>query len=365
MGKKAVKQYFNGIVLTITAILFIFTFIGLYGGNVTPAGHTLRALSTMALPLIILANFLVLIYWALHRSWLTAIPLIPILCSLNYIGTMFQFGGKPDNVTASFTIASYNVRSFNRDATGIVAMDVLNTLQKEGADILCLQEFDNTASGDQRTVIERFKDAYPYYALAHDMAILSRRPIKQDKEMPFELSNNGGMWADIQIDDAHTIRVFNVHMETTGINSTLHQASNNGEINEDDNMTTIAINNAAVRGDLIDNYTMNSAIRGGQAVTIANEKRNSPYPIVLCGDFNDVPYSYTYNTLLGELKDGFREGGHGYGSTFRGLKGVFRIDYIFHDQSMQSEDYYTVDQDYSDHDPVYSRISFKSKVTED
>lgn len=359
MGKKAVKQYFNAVILTITVILFIFTFVGLYGGDVKPEGHTLRALSTLALPVIIAMTFLTLIYWSIRRSWFALIPILPLVFSVRYLGTIFQFGGKPDNITPVLTVGSYNVRCFNRDATGIVSMDMLSAMQKEGVDVLCMQEFDNTASGDQRSVIERYKDAYPYSAVGKDMAILSRRPIKGSKEIPFEYSNNGAIWADIQIDESHTVRVFNVHMETTGINSALHQATKNGEI--DGNSTPVDIaTNQNVRGSLLDSYVMNSVIRGGQAAIISNECHTSPHPTILCGDFNDVPYSYTYNTLLGNMTDGFREGGHGYGSTYHGMKGLLRIDYIFHPESMQSLDYYTVSLENSDHDPVISKLTYLS-----
>lgn len=357
MGKKAVKQYFNAVVLSLTVILFIFSFVGLYGGNVSPIGHTLRALSTLALPIFIVLNFLTLIYWAIRRSFYVLIPIIPLACCINYMGTIFQFGEKPEKADFNFIIASYNVHGFNRDATGIVAMDILNKFNKEGVDIICLQEFDNTESGDQRTVVERYKESFPYYVEAKDMVIMSRRPIKSNKDMPFELSNNGGMWADIAIDSQHTIRVFNVHMETTGINSALHQATKDGEINDTMSLANIAMN-PNVEQSIADSYIMNSGIRGGQAIRIANEMRNSKFPIVLCGDFNDVPYSFTYNTLLGNLKDGFKEGGYGFGSTYRGAKGVFRIDYIFHADNMKCTDYYTIDQEYSDHNPVYAKIAF-------
>src|SRR5690606_28451465 len=33
----------------------------------------------------------------------------------------------------------------------------------------------------------------------------------------------------------------------------------------------------------------------------------SPYPVIVCGDFNDLPYSYTYTTIKGPLKDAFAE----------------------------------------------------------
>ena len=104
------------------------------------------------------------------------------------------------------------------------------------------------------------------------------------------------------------------------------------------------------------NYMMGMYFRVGQAQMVATEVQNSRHPVLLCGDFNDVPYSYVYNTMLGNMVDGFRECGSGWMYTFRGKKRV-RIDYIFHDQSIRGVDYYRLsDLSYSDHYPVFMKI---------
>lgn len=355
MGKKAVKQYFNIILLVASVLLLIFTIIGLYGGEVTPVGNNLRALTTMALPIFLPLNLITLVYWLIRRSWFAGIPLLAIVCSYNYFGSIFQFGSRPENVHADITLASYNVHLFNKDGSGITAADVLGCLKKEGADIVCMQEFNNRMSGDQQTLCEKISDYYPYKALNNSLVILSRYPIRQSKNIAFEMTNNAGMWADVEI-KGKTIRIFNVHMETTGINSTLKHAQ---DVTDEDEPAILQKQQLAY--NIFENYMFNSAIRSGQAITIANEKNNAKIPIILCGDFNDVPYSFTYNTLLDGLTDGFREGGHGYSATYRGGKGFFRIDYIFHSKEMKSVDYYTLDKDYSDHNPLFSRIVFNAQ----
>jgi endonuclease/exonuclease/phosphatase family metal-dependent hydrolase len=75
----------------------------------------------------------------------------------------------------------------------------------------------------------------------------------------------------------------------------------------------------------------------------------------VCGDFNDVPYSYVYNTMLGDLVDGFKECGSGLMYTFRSRS--VRIDYIFHSKSLKGITYYKLDQNYSDHYPVFMKIA--------
>jgi endonuclease/exonuclease/phosphatase (EEP) superfamily protein YafD len=96
--------------------------------------------------------------------------------------------------------------------------------------------------------------------------------------------------------------------------------------------------------------------RAAQANIIANEIRSSEIPCIVCGDFNDVPYSYVYKTMLGNLVDGFKECGRGgYMGTYRGKKNV-RIDYIFHSETFKGLNYYKTELTYSDHYPVFMKL---------
>ena len=107
------------------------------------------------------------------------------------------------------------------------------------------------------------------------------------------------------------------------------------------------------------NYTLGMIARSGQANMLAMDMRESNHPIIVCGDFNDVPYSYVYNTMLGDKIDGFKECGSGFMHTFRGGKKMVRIDYIFHDKELEGLSYYKKDLSYSDHYPVFMKIATK------
>jgi endonuclease/exonuclease/phosphatase family metal-dependent hydrolase len=78
----------------------------------------------------------------------------------------------------------------------------------------------------------------------------------------------------------------------------------------------------------------------------------SPYPVILCGDFNDTPSSYTYSILSDDLKDAFRNSGNGAGKTYSGPFPSFRIDYMFHDPKITSTAYRTIKEKLSDHYPI-------------
>ncbi len=348
MGRLAVYKYVFMMFLVIQIVVSVFTFVALFGGNVSPVGNSARALLVYILPILILISALLLIYWLARRRWLFAlIPIVTIACCIPYIGTLYQLPFDSDKKSqGGLKIATYNVAMFNRETSGFLAQDILAEMRREKVDILCMQEY-NEVSGDKKNS-DSYKEYFPYMAVGRDdMIIYSRYPITDQKAIMFDDTNNSAMWADIDVKGTD-IRVFNVHLQTTGISRTMHQAGKLAAQHYDVPASKLA---NAIYG----NYTLGLMFRSGQAITIANEKRNSELPVILCGDFSDVPYSFVYNTMLGDMVDGFKECGHGWMYTFRGSKAV-RIDYIFHDASLKGVDYYKSELTYSDHYPVFMKI---------
>ena len=351
MGKLAVQKYFSFMMLIISFLLMIFTFVGLYGGEVPPAGNTARAMLVYALPLLIIANVVFLIYWLarLRFHW-ALMPIITLLCYIPYIGTILQIGTADETADskAGIKIATYNVARFSGEITGFIAQDILSEMKRQKVDIVCFQEY-NDISGDKKNS-DSYKDYFPHSAYGeHDMVIYSRYPIVDKKNLNFEQTNNSAMWVEVNINEK-VYRIYNVHMETTGINSTLHRVSK------------MAKNGVDVSGNsLIDaiygNYTLGMIARSGQANMLAMDMQQSEAPVIVCGDFNDVPYSYVYNTMLGDKIDGFKECGSGFMYTYRGGNKKVRIDYIFHDKNLKGLSYYKKDLSYSDHYPVFMRIA--------
>lgn len=352
MGKLAVQKYFSFMMLIITFLLMIFTFVGLFGGNVPPGGNTARAMLVYALPLLIAGNVFFLLYWLVMRRfhWMV-MPLITILCCIPYIGTLYQFGSLDDKADAKqgFKIASYNVAMFGRETSGFMAQDILSEMKKQKVDIVCFQEYNDYA-GDKKNS-DSYKEYFPYMISERDLVIYSRYPITANKSINFEMTNNGAMWAEIKINDA-VYRVYNVHLETTGINGMLHRAAKA-------QAQGVEVQNNTLLNALYGSYTVGMIARSGQANTVAMDMRESEVPVIVCGDFNDVPYSYVYNTMLGDKIDSFKECGSGFMHTFRGGKKMVRIDYIFHDKALEGVSFYKKDLSYSDHYPVFLRIATK------
>lgn len=355
MGKLAIYKYFSFLFLIVTFILAGFTLFGLFGGSVPPGGNTARAMLVYALPLLIIADVVMLLYWLVRRRWhWAAFPFVTLLCCISYIGTIYQFGSLDDEADKKpgLKIATYNVALFNRETSGFVAQDILEQMKKQKVDILCMQEY-NEASGDKKNS-DSYKEYFPYMAKGKsDMVIFSRYPITKGKTLIFDDSNQSAMWADINV-DGKPYRVVNVHLESTGINRTLRKAAKNEQ------MSGANVESNRFLRIIYGNYTAGMVVRSKQARQVSEEMKSGLAPdrkLIVCGDFNDVPYSYTYNKLLGDLTDGFKECGSGWMYTYRGKKSV-RIDYIFHDKSMEGYTYYRLDLSYSDHYPVLMKVGF-------
>lgn len=192
MGRLAMLKYAAAMLLTVQIVLTIFTITALYGGDVSPIGHSARAMLVYALPILILANAVMTIYWFIRRKWLLSlIPIITIACCIPYIGTMWQFRSLDKNANAQpgIKVATYNVCMFNRETSGFMAQDILAEMRRQNVDILCMQEY-NEVSGDKKNS-DSYKEYFPYMAVGReDMVIYSRYPIKGSKKVLFEDTNN-------------------------------------------------------------------------------------------------------------------------------------------------------------------------------
>jgi len=92
--------------------------------------------------------------------------------------------------------------------------------------------------------------------------------------------------------------------------------------------------------------------RAKQANIVAAFIRESPYPVIVCGDFNDTPLSYVYKTVSAGLNDSFLEIGQGTGVSYAGGIPFLRIDYILHSKSLEAFRFNIHNVNYSDHYPI-------------
>lgn len=281
-----------------------------------------------------------------RKAWL---PLLAILLHTDYLLAVWQpsFFGRntlPEGAQP-LTVISYNTSHFYIDQN-FVLREAAASLAAQHPDILCMQEAPDEEYYHPDSIRKAF--CYlPYTVTSHrsdhlPIAIYSRYPLIPVDTLYYRSSSNVSLIADVQLPDTR-LRIINNHLQTTSVN--VHR----GLLQESSKPCTVRIK-AAIR--LIWDMKENFRKRVAQADYIAEEIRRSPYPVVVCGDFNDTPASYTYHRMKGALTDGFRDAGKGYQYTFRQLKRIWRIDYIFYSDELKGISYDSPDTPYSDHKMV-------------
>ena len=225
------------------------------------------------------------------------------------------------------------------------ARAIAGMVNREQVDVLCLQEFMDSREFPADSIGKVFARRMPYFLHEGGAALASRYPVLDHKYVRFADTSNDYLRADLLV-GGDTVRLFAVHLQTSGIAQLRHRFRKDYD------------RDAPVE-QILGELEHNSSIRAGQVGEIRAEMDASPYPVILAGDFNDTPSSYTYRTMKGDMTDGFRDSGSGYGGTFRYLGGVLRIDYIFYDDAFEGIRYYMPQEDVSDHKAVVAELRFR------
>lgn len=109
--------------------------------------------------------------------------------------------------------------------------------------------------------------------------------------------------------------------------------------------------------DVAINYRRGARARMSQAELIAEIIENNRYPVILAGDLNDTPLSYTIGTIRrAGLVDAFRQNGQGLGITYPGTIPGLRIDYVFADPSLEVLAADVIDCGFSDHNATTAKL---------
>ncbi len=316
----------------------------------SPAELWPAALFGMAYPYLLVVNIVFVGFWVIFKAKFAVLSLLVILADYSHIGNYLQLNGRQTN-EPSIRVLSYNVKYFS--GTGSApnkenADQILNFLRQNNADIICLQE----VRLNKRQIFDIETSMLPninHRQLAHTShaggpLTLTRFPILNMGEIRFKNSGNMIIYTDILM-NSDTVRVYNCHLQSYRLHPT--------EINSID---SIKINNQAPNKAKIlglgRKFREANIKRAEQAATLREHLDKSPYPAIVCGDFNDTPVSFTYRTVRGKLKDSFTESGSGTANTYNGKLPSFRIDYILHSATYESYNFKVHNMNYSDHYPV-------------
>lgn len=345
--------------------------VTLSGKIISPQILVLPAYTTLIFPFLVLVNIFFVFFWILAKKWIFLLPLSVIIFCVNEINNTFPIHfGKTDHSEA---VKPLKVLTYNTMLSGILQKhtsghpnEIISFILKSDADIVCLQEFAVSPKGQYLTendANELFtKYPYKHYYFNQKsswrksgIVTMSKYPIVGKDTLNFTSEFSASIVSDVDV-DGDTIRVINNYLES----NRLTQKEREMPIQLKDNFDTENLKGTT----LYLSRKLGAAYkeRAKQADIVRAEIINSKYRLLVCGDFNDVPVSYTYTKIRGnDLSDAYAETGFGLGWTYNQSIYRFRIDYILYD-NMRIVDYVRGDLKSSDHYPVMATLDINQEL---
>ncbi|MDE1192105.1 MAG: endonuclease/exonuclease/phosphatase family protein [Arachidicoccus sp.] len=360
--------------LLIPTILAAFVFLGAcLASELDPKTWWFIGLLGLLLPYLIVLMLLAFIFWLMIKPVYCLIPLLVLMIGWRQLSVVFSyhiFNSFHTDIKGRNTlrVVSWNVGSMygmknNSAAKKHDRREIVSSILNLQPDIICLQEFSNSETqGKEADNIGLFKKDYPYYFYSKDLnkrngyyqsgsIIFSKFPIIDSAKIKYPKGiSESFIYADI-LHGEDTFRVFDVHLQSYKFSA--QDYADIGAIKKQSDSTW----KASI--SLMNKMQLAYARRGVQADMIRNFSDSTKFKSIICGDFNDVPGSYTYFKIRGERQDAFLKKNWGIGRTYYSIAPTLRIDYILPDRNFNVNQFDIVDEDLSDHLMLVSDLQVK------
>jgi endonuclease/exonuclease/phosphatase family metal-dependent hydrolase len=265
-------------------------------------------------------------------------------------------------------IASWNVARFlewkrNNNEKSQTRIKMLAQIKAQDADILCLQEFFYSPDSKFYHNVKEIQNmGYPWFCFSYDpdgedqyigSAIFSKYPIIDTgivryfrPSMPEAL-----IYADIKY-GKDTIRMFTTHLQSVQFRQ--------GDLDAISEISHANDSMFANSKTVLSKLRTAMKYRSTQAEVVRQILDDSLYPVFFCGDLNDIPNSFTYFNIRGNMQDAFLKKGFGVGRTFSSLSPTLRIDYMFCDDDFKIDQFTRIKKKLSDHFMLLADVKLKT-----
>lgn len=335
-----------------------------YSDHIHPDHHPLLATTGLLFPLFLLANGAFLLFWLLAKRRYALLPVAGFLLAFVPTRTYSPLNLPRSAPKDAIKVLSYNVWLFaGWEVNDSTASPILDYICQSGADIVCLQEATACEIGQERidaalNPVYAYHDTLAISPSADVVAVYTRYPIVGKERVP--IVSKGNICGAFRLKvGADTVLVLNAHLETTGLS--YKEKETFGHIVRGD-LTADSASHSSRR--LADKLGRASRRRASQAEVVADYvRRHKGTPVILCGDFNDGPISYTHHTIACELTDCYVATGNGPGFSYHASHLAVRIDNIMCSNHFVPYEC-RVDRsiDTSDHYPMTCRLKMRRNL---
>ncbi len=287
-----------------------------------------------------------------RRTFLFYIDLFLVIILLIDLRNNFQWnsGSAPGSVK-SFKVINYNVAGFVKHPEN--AAKISDMLKEQHADIVCMQEygFYDVTLGLKDTLSSYFSKELkmPYYKWFRQrdndfgLIIFSKYKFVKDSALFLhEKVMNAGVYCELDV-EGKRLGILNFQLYSYNLN----------------NQPYIPILSLLRKTRQINHIFQYVYKEQEKEVQILLAKaRSLSFPVILAGDFNNIPNSYFYHQLASSFNDSFMEKGRGRGITYP-LMGIgIRIDYQFSSKNLKVLEHKVLESNFSDHYALAVRYCF-------
>lgn len=354
--------------LVASLIIYALTILAAYGGRIDPELFTFPAILTLALPWFATASLLITIAWfCFGRIFTGGLGVLAIIASWGPISTAcpLSTSKKATEGADTFTVMTYNMIhgwDLEDKSGGLDRNRTVDHIINSGADIVCLQEVIKIGPEDipllSEAQLDTLKKIYPYQVgdPSLDMKVLSKYPAVYEKgynyidgsfdpkRYTFYKLNVKGR--KLTLIDVHLMS-FMLSKEETGVLTRIRSVED-------------AKNSyRALKGDIHDKLVRGFRKRKHDADILRQTIDRLKGPLIICGDFNDVPESYAYRLIRGtDMKDAYVETGFGPLVTYNRHAFWFHLDQILYRGPLRALDVEKGSVRMSDHYPLIATFEF-------
>ena len=361
---KQIKAFTINIVAGANVATVLLMVLAGYADHLNPVDFPMLSCMGMAFPVFLIANLLFLFFWLTFKWKKIWIPIAGYALVYIPLTIYMPIHSAQEEPEGTIKLISYNVCQYGGNYKYEYGFETIyKYLKEQDADIVCLQEDVDTW---RRFVFQWYEKIYPY----NDTTIFSKRPtsmngvgihskypILRKERIPYKSEGNGSVAYFLKIKD-DTVIVINNHLEGTHLSTEdrmKYKQMLKGKMEKDTAKAETIF--------LLEKLGKYAAKRAPEAEAVhAYIESHRAYPIIVCGDFNDSPLSYSRRTIAKGLKDCFAETGRGIGLSYNQKGFFFRIDHIFCSDDIEPYNCRIDDKmDASDHYPILCRLKIAHK----
>ena len=357
------KMKWKAKVLAYATIVFNFLLVLSYLAFLSdPAKNTWIALAGLLYPAILFLNLVLFLIWFFKKNIYFLPTLIIIILGMYHHSRFIQLNPKiSSNISYKdkLKVMSFNVRLFdlyNWQKNEEIKSKIIALIKDQKPDIVCLQEYfydNNKKFITRENILEELSFKYYHESFSSEsnvnsmfgLAIFSKYPIINKEKIEFkDEKSNHCMWSDI-VFKKDTLRVFNAHLGSIRFNYSDYKIIGGKGY-------PIWSHQKVPEQNIVDKLKIGFRNRSIQLKKLIPAIKDSPFKKIICCDLNDTPISYAYNEFDRLYVDAFTKSGFGIGGTYIGKIPFLRIDYIWHDKTLESFNFQTHQELLSDHKAI-------------